>query len=111
MKITILGSQWEIIDKASETDYPSLKDADGYCDFYAKQIVLGEFTTANGYEYADLESFRRKVLRHELVHAFLHESGMTQLARNEEVSLTVIVRDGEIPSWATDAIVLPKIDF
>lgn len=85
MKITILGSQWEIIDKASETDYPSLKDADGYCDFYAKQIVLGEFTTANGYEYADLESFRRKVLRHELVHAFLYESGMTQLARNEEV--------------------------
>ena len=85
LKITILGSQWEIIDKASETDYPNLKDADGYCDFYAKQIVLGEFTTANGYEYADLESFRRKVLRHELVHAFLYESGMTQLARNEEV--------------------------
>ncbi|EIV7764928.1 hypothetical protein MA117_004559 [Escherichia coli] len=33
------------------------------------------------------------------------------LARNEEVSLTVIVRDGEIPSWATDAIVLPKYQY
>jgi hypothetical protein len=85
MKVAVLGTEYEIIDQASVTDYPYLEDCDGYCDFYDHKIILGQFTKENGYEHGDLAYFGRKVLRHELVHAFLHESGMHDQAMDEQL--------------------------
>lgn len=47
--------------------------------------MLGNFTKENGYEHSDLEYFERKVLRHEIIHAFLHESGLHDLAMDEQI--------------------------
>lgn len=85
MEVNILGTDYEIVHDASAVDYPYLQDCDGYCDFYARKIILAQFTKENGYEHGDLEFFGRKVLRHELVHAFLHESGMHEEAMNEQI--------------------------
>lgn len=84
-QVFILGAIWEIIENASEKDYPNLANADAYCDLSEKRIVIGEITTEKGYEYGDLKRFKNKVLRHEIVHAFLFESGLTQLGQDEQV--------------------------
>lgn len=90
MKVDILGTEYEIVKNAEEKDYPMLKDADGYADFTIRKIVIKKLIQ-DGECYEDLELWQRKTLRHEIVHAFLYESGLWQnsfkdWARNEEMT-------------------------
>lgn len=90
MKVKILGTEYEIVMNVEEKDYPILKDADGYADFTIKKIVIKKLVQ-DGESYEDLELWQRKTLRHEIVHAFLYESGLWQnsfkdWARNEEMT-------------------------
>lgn len=90
MKIKILGTEYEIVMDAEEKNYPILKDADGYADFTIKKIVVKKLIQ-DGESYEDLELWQRKTLRHEIIHAFLYESGLWQnsfkdWARNEELT-------------------------
>lgn len=90
MKVKILGTEYEIVMDAEEKDYPILKDTDGYADFTIKKIVVKKLIQ-DGESYEDLELWQRKTLRHEIIHAFLYESGLWQnsfkdWARNEEMT-------------------------
>lgn len=90
MKVKILGTEYEIVMDAEEKNYPILKDADGYADFTIKKIVVKKLIQ-DGESYEDLELWQRKTLRHEIIHAFLYESGLWQnsfkdWARNEEMT-------------------------
>ena len=88
MKIKVLGTEYEIIKDASEKEYPQLKNCDGFTDFSVKKIVVAEFEKDEN-SVDDLEWYKKKVLRHELVHAFIHESGLAEnceWARNEELT-------------------------
>lgn len=87
MKVNILGTEYEIIKDATEEKYPKLKNCDGYTDFSVKKIVVSKFEK-DDMSIEDLESYSKKVLRHELVHAFMYESGLdgeSPYARNEEL--------------------------
>lgn len=57
--------------------------ADGATDFSVKLIRVGIFVP-NKCSLADLEAYQRKVLRHELIHAFLHESGLSECSKDAE---------------------------
>ena len=88
MKVNILGSDWDIVER-SEKDDKNLVDADGYCDYTTRTIVIEREMNGN---LGDMESYVRKVKRHEIVHAFLMESGLNECshaadmwARNEEM--------------------------
>lgn len=84
-KLNILGTEYDVIMGAKETDYPNLERGDGYVDYSIKQIVIAEFEP-DDYSLADLKSYEQKVLRHEIVHAFMHESGLdicSEWGRNE----------------------------
>lgn len=80
MDVDILGTKYKLIENA-ELD----KDTDGVCAFYSKEIHIrpveqmlgGEGTTAEKYER------RKEVIRHEIAHAYLYESGLTTLAQDE----------------------------
>lgn len=88
MKIKVLGTEYEIIKDASEKEYPQLKKCDGFTDFSVKKIVVAEFEKDEN-SVDDLEWYKKKVFRHELVHAFIHESGLAEnceWARNEELT-------------------------
>ena len=90
MKVKILGTEYEKVMDAEEKNYPILKDADGYADFTIKKIVVKKLIQ-DGESYEDLELWQRKTLRHEIIHAFLYESGLWQnsfkdWARNEEMT-------------------------
>lgn len=85
MTIKVLGVDYEIIESNREDDN-NLEDADGYCDFSVKKIVIDTFKNRPG-SMEDLTEYKKQVIRHELTHAFLHESGLdaNSWAGNEEI--------------------------
>jgi hypothetical protein len=70
--VHILGVPY-FITEMSESENELLKECDGYCDWTTKEIVVER--EMNG-TLGDMEAYIRKVLRHEITHAFLLESGL-----------------------------------
>lgn len=71
MEVNILGTEYKIIEKEEE----KMGNYDGYCDGSVKEIAIAKFTEEEG-SLNDLEYHRKRVLRHEIIHAFLNESGL-----------------------------------
>lgn len=86
MTVNILGTDYEVITQTEEEN-PKLKEAYGLCEMYSKKIVLSDIKEEpNCFE--NLEAFKRKVVRHEIIHAFFAESGLrsnSNYAENEEL--------------------------
>ena len=85
MIVNILGTKYSI-DETNKVDDMNLERCDGYCDPSVKKIVIGTFQQApNSLE--DLDEYKKRVVRHELVHAFLFESGLggESWGTNEEI--------------------------
>ncbi len=77
-KVNILGSEWSVVF-GTEKEYPNLSEMDGYADFSTHQIVID----TNGKKLMarlDLREIwphiKKQVIRHEIIHAFLYESGL-----------------------------------
>ncbi len=73
MKIDVLGTKYQIHEKTPEQD-AELLNCDGYCDKTTKTIVITK--EGNDCSLGDFAWYRRKILRHEIIHAFLFESGL-----------------------------------
>ena len=74
--VDILGTPYQIHVIPTKMD-PLLKDNDGYCDRTSKRIVVDDCTGC-GCDYDKPEEYVNKVIRHEIVHAFLFESGLAE---------------------------------
>lgn len=68
MKVNILGTEYTIELKELNDE-----DIDGYCDYTSKHIVI---RLDNYYNVENFESLQNKQLRHEIIHAFMAESGL-----------------------------------
>lgn len=73
MKVNILGTEYTIEEHTVEED-SYLENCDGYCDKSTKEIVVSKQKPDN--DLSDYEWYRKKVMRHEIIHAFLYESGL-----------------------------------
>lgn len=81
MRVSVLGVQYAVEYRTRAQD-PELKaaDCDGYCDTSIKLCVARKYTAAEQKEPGSkkcLDDYMRKCMRHELVHAFLYESGLS----------------------------------
>lgn len=86
MKINVLGTEYTIFERKRHKD-AHLNDKDGYCDDSVKEIVTA-LLEAEPDSKKDLGAVRKKILRHEITHAFLCESGLScnsEWAENEEL--------------------------
>lgn len=83
MTVDVLGTKYTIkqSDRVKDT---TLEQSDGYCDHSIKSIVIDTFKTSPD-SLKNLDEYKKKVIRHELVHAFLFESGLDAMSRNEEL--------------------------
>lgn len=81
MKIDVLGTKYAIVERLESVD-PLLKKCDGYCDKTIRLIVVAG--QGPEVELGDYEVHRRKVLRHEIIHAFLFESGLQENWKHDE---------------------------
>lgn len=104
-KISILGETWQIKFSTDE-NCDKLKDCDGLCDFSIRTIYIDTLDRAKDdpSSQQDLKSYINKTIRHEIVHAFLYESG---LAGNSLKMVDGWANNEEMVDWI--AIQFPKI--
>lgn len=77
-KISILGEEYVlyILDRESN---PKLATRDGYTDVSVKKIVIADITKERNEDTViDLQPYINKVIRHEICHAMLYESGLDE---------------------------------
>lgn len=83
--VDVLGTSYDIFecDKSEDT---VLEESDGYCDNTIHRCVIGALEPDER-NFEDLNVHRQRVIRHELIHAFLFESGLADnsWASNEEI--------------------------
>lgn len=72
--VNVLGVPYSII-RGDRSKDPCLEDSDGYCDHTIKACVIGDLLKVSD-SVANLDAYRKHVTRHELIHAFLFESGL-----------------------------------
>lgn len=85
--INILGTEYRIMTQTEEENR-KLRNANAICEVYDKTIILNGSIQQDEDSYDNFDAFRRKVLRHELIHAFFAESGLrnnSDFAENEEL--------------------------
>ena len=95
--VSILGTEYKIIvKKYDEEEAFERRSIDGFCDGYKKEIVVCDMSTYKGWEHEEKqtqEEYQKQILRHEITHAFLYESGLADSsatytgawAKNEEM--------------------------
>lgn len=71
-KVNVLGTEYTILFDVPEEDMP--ENSDGCMDQSTKTIKITKMEPCRN-SLADLLEYKKKVLRHEIVHAFLYESG------------------------------------
>jgi hypothetical protein len=93
-KVNVLGTEYDIVINPTK-DNPKMEGASGYIELYSKTIVLKDIEPDKN-TFENIEDFKKKVLRHEISHAFFHESGMQDYCDDEKLI-----------DWL--ALMLPKI--
>lgn len=95
--VNVLGQDYEIIVKKYNEDEAFERDQIcGYQDGFLKQIVICDLSTYKDWEHEPKECIeieQKQTLRHEIVHAFFYESGLSDSsnptacgwAKNEEM--------------------------
>ena len=71
-KLNILGEEYSVLTYDNE-NFPK-QGYDGLCNTLKKEICLREKNDSR---------IQKEVLRHEIIHAFLHESGLTEYENDE----------------------------
>lgn len=89
MIISVLGAEYTL-SLVSEQEEQRLKDSncDGFCDETTKELVVKLYERGLLGNLGKLELQEQKNMRHEIIHAFLCESGLSEnsdWARNEEM--------------------------
>lgn len=87
MNVNVLGTKYSIAFVSEEKE-PRLKGCDGFCDETTKEIVVENYKRGEPGSKGKLELQEQKNIRHEIVHAFLFESGLaenSEWATNEEM--------------------------
>ncbi len=101
-KIDILGEEWSI-EFRGEPEDSCLKENDGYTDSSVRLIVVDAMCHIEPDSKKDLYAYKQQVLRHEILHAFLYESGLSNCSHKSGSW----AEDEEIVDWF--AIQAPKI--
>lgn len=88
-RINVLGTEYTL-KVCSEDEEPRLSGCDGLCDETVKELLVESYSKDQGDPTckANLSIQTNKVKRHEIIHAFLFESGLaenSEWAQSEEM--------------------------
>lgn len=75
LKIDVLGTEYDVVVANESTD-AKLVGKDGYCDTSIKKCVIDEMNDTSINAKGNLKEYQKSVKRHEIIHAFLYESGL-----------------------------------
>lgn len=107
-KVKILGTEYTIeVHKISEDEFMKKNGLEGWCGEDSKMIVIADYEEKEYFphmEEEEKERRRKSVIRHEIIHAFLNESG---LSASSSVPACGWAKHEEMVDWI--AIQFPKI--
>lgn len=104
MRVNILGTNYTIYKNVKEKDEPRIKDNYGFIDYCTKKIFIAEEAVMeDDTTMKNLKEFENKILRHEILHGFLYESGLRENSGN----VIAWAQNEEMVDWF--AIQSPKI--
>lgn len=95
MIVNVLGTPWTV-ERTSVESEKRLNEADGFSDWTTKRIVVRDEKDIYEGTLENMEEYVKKVLRHEIVHAFFLESGLHECS-------------GETDAWASNEIMVDWI--
>ena len=84
-ELSILGTIYNVEIDVDVCNDEKLEETDGYCDYSTKKIVVAAICDKDKMSIDNLEYYKRKLLRHEITHAFLHESGLEESYSSDEI--------------------------
>lgn len=84
-KCYILGTPYEVVSEEEVKKTCKLEDNDGLAELYSKQLVVNLSHMNEPTSFDNIDAYYKKVLRHEMIHAFFHECGLTDYCSNEEL--------------------------
>lgn len=89
MQVNVLGTPYNVVKCTAKTD-ARLEGSFGICDETTKEILVDTLEEEARQPTAkqNMDAMRKKILRHEIIHAFLCESGLAECsewAQNEEM--------------------------
>lgn len=115
-KISILGTEYTIEELNKEVD-KELIENDGYIIFYNHKIVIDDLSQWGGGNALPEEKqiYKNQVLRHEIIHAYLYESGLAfnsngndKWAMNEEMVDWLVIQFPKITKTFEELDILFK---
>lgn len=83
-KVNILGAEYDII-MADYMERRELIENSGVTDKSTRTIVVSKSPLPNTNPCDDWEYITRQTIRHEIVHAFFFESGLSEMGIDEEL--------------------------
>ena len=89
--VNILGTEYTVVE-CERTEDKRLCDCDGFCEKTTKEIVVTKETKDS--ELANWDWYRRKILRHEVIHAFFMESGLQENFENQRYGISETLLTG-----------------
>jgi len=91
-KITVLGQEYKVLQHTKDED-PKLKECHGYHEPNSKKIVvdsgLEEDAAKNSLGAENVDVYVRHVYRHEIMHTFFSESGISYRYEDDEEDFLV----------------------
>ena len=106
--VNVLGTEYKIeIHKRSEDEFMKKMNADGYCSEDGKFIVIADTYDRDSFPDMNTEesgNYKKRLLRHEIFHAFLSESGLSVNAGAPSIAWS---KNEEMVDWL--AIQFPKM--
>lgn len=74
LTVNVLGQSYAVYLDVPDTEDATLQTCSGYCDKTTKRICIAKH--GEDCNLGDASEYRKYVVRHELIHAFLFESGI-----------------------------------
>jgi len=82
--INVLGQDYELLYVEDNNEKLAKANANGQTEAYSKKILVRQIKeTGNTCE--KLEDFTNKIVRHEMIHAFLFEAGQVEYFDDEKL--------------------------
>lgn len=105
-KINVLGTDYRIMFKSDEEVAKDMEcnvgECGGYCNAYNHSIAISRLDECEDNDFAR-EALQKENMRHEIIHAFLNESGLSANSNSTECW----AKNEEMVDWF--AIQSPKI--
>ena len=90
---SVMGEKWVL--RFAKEDDGFVDGGDGYCDPTTREIVIQDRTERSAGDVHDLTNYTLKVIRHEVIHAYLYECGLG----DNSLSIDCWAKNEEMVDW------------